>query len=197
MSTPPVDRRTLAAIAPKLAELTETVLFGDIWARSELSPRERSLITLSALTAQGKTEQLPWLYRVRLSEWPEPGRNCRIVYPSGVLCRLAGGGQRPDLPECAGGVMPLTRISLGTAWRPAEFAQLSALFHAGVWWRSSTFRQQIDFSLSNGPPMSSAFTTRTTSAKDAAPASCCFIFSPENRAAGRRNRGFIVGSAHG
>ena len=45
---------------PKLAELTETVLFGDIWARSELSPRERSLITLSALTAQGKTEQLPW-----------------------------------------------------------------------------------------------------------------------------------------
>ena len=53
MSTPPVDRRTLAAIAPKLAELTETVLFGDIWARS-------SLITLSALTAQGKTEQLPW-----------------------------------------------------------------------------------------------------------------------------------------
>ncbi len=60
MSTPPVDRRTLAAIAPKLAELTETVLFGDIWARSELSPRERSLITLSALTAQGKTEQLPW-----------------------------------------------------------------------------------------------------------------------------------------
>ncbi|PLK56180.1 carboxymuconolactone decarboxylase, partial [Klebsiella quasipneumoniae] len=60
MHTPPVDRHTLAAIAPKLAELTETVLFGDIWARSELSLRERSLITLSALTALGKTEQLPW-----------------------------------------------------------------------------------------------------------------------------------------
>ena len=37
MDTTPVDRHTLAAIAPKLAELTETVLFGDIWARSELS----------------------------------------------------------------------------------------------------------------------------------------------------------------
>ncbi|ENG8419465.1 carboxymuconolactone decarboxylase family protein [Klebsiella pneumoniae] len=56
MSTPPVDRRTLAAIAPKLAELTETVLFGDIWARSELSPRERSLITLSALTCLNAQE---------------------------------------------------------------------------------------------------------------------------------------------
>ncbi|GKP97495.1 4-carboxymuconolactone decarboxylase [Klebsiella quasipneumoniae] len=60
MDTTPVDRHTLAAISPKLAELTETVLFGDIWARSELSPRERSLITLSALTALGKTEQLSW-----------------------------------------------------------------------------------------------------------------------------------------
>ena len=39
MSTPPVDRRTLAAIAPKLAELTETVLFGDIWARRAVAPR--------------------------------------------------------------------------------------------------------------------------------------------------------------
>ena len=60
MHTPSVDRHTLAAIAPKLAELTETVLFGDIWARRDLSPRERSLITLSALTALGKTQQLPW-----------------------------------------------------------------------------------------------------------------------------------------
>ena len=60
MSTPPVDRRTLAAFEPKLGELNEPVLIGDIWSRSELTPRERSLITLSALTAQGKTEQLPW-----------------------------------------------------------------------------------------------------------------------------------------
>lgn len=54
MENSAVNRNTLAAIAPKLAELTETVLFGDIWARRDLSPRERSLITLSALTALGK-----------------------------------------------------------------------------------------------------------------------------------------------
>lgn len=60
MENSAVNRNTLAAIAPKLAELTETVLFGDIWARRDLSPRERSLITLSALTALGKTQQLPW-----------------------------------------------------------------------------------------------------------------------------------------
>ena len=45
-------------VAPKLAELTDEVLFGDIWARPGLSPRDRSLITVAALTALGRTDQL-------------------------------------------------------------------------------------------------------------------------------------------
>jgi 4-carboxymuconolactone decarboxylase len=44
--------------APKLAELTDEVLFGDVWARTELSPRDRSLVTVAALIANGNTEQL-------------------------------------------------------------------------------------------------------------------------------------------
>lgn len=55
-----LDRETLAHIAPKLAELTNRVLFEDIWTRKALSPRERSLITLGALTALGSVQQLPW-----------------------------------------------------------------------------------------------------------------------------------------
>ena len=45
-------------IAPKLAELTDEVLFGDVWARPELSRRDRSLVTVAALTALGRTDQL-------------------------------------------------------------------------------------------------------------------------------------------
>ena len=45
-------------IAPKLAELTDTVLFGDVWARPELSPRDRSLVTVSALIALNRPDQL-------------------------------------------------------------------------------------------------------------------------------------------
>lgn len=45
-------------IAPKLAELTDEVLFADIWARPGLSPRDRSLITVAALTALGRMDQL-------------------------------------------------------------------------------------------------------------------------------------------
>lgn len=45
-------------VSPKLAELTDEVLFGDVWARPGLSPRDRSLITVAALTAMGRADQL-------------------------------------------------------------------------------------------------------------------------------------------
>ena len=54
-----VAQQLVGDFAPKLAELTDDVLFGDVWAREELSPRDRSLITVAALIAGGNTEQLP------------------------------------------------------------------------------------------------------------------------------------------
>ena len=51
-------QQLMGDFAPKLAELTDDVLFGDVWARVELSPRDRSLITVAALIANGNTEQL-------------------------------------------------------------------------------------------------------------------------------------------
>jgi len=45
--------------APKLVELTDDVLFGDVWERPGLSKRDRSLITVTALVALNRTEQLP------------------------------------------------------------------------------------------------------------------------------------------
>lgn len=44
--------------APKLAALTDDVLFGDVWERPGLSKRDRSLVTVAALIANGNTEQL-------------------------------------------------------------------------------------------------------------------------------------------
>lgn len=44
--------------APKLAALTDDVLFGDVWERPGLSPRDRSLITVAALIALGRDVQL-------------------------------------------------------------------------------------------------------------------------------------------
>ena len=51
-------RKAIGEIGPKLAELTDEVLFGDVWERPQLSKRDRSLITCAALVAMGKTEQM-------------------------------------------------------------------------------------------------------------------------------------------
>lgn len=45
-------------VAPKFAELSDELLFGDIWERPTLSKRDRSLITCAVLVATGKTEQM-------------------------------------------------------------------------------------------------------------------------------------------
>ena len=44
--------------APALVGFTDDVLFGQVWPRVDLSPKERSLVTVAALTTLGNTEQL-------------------------------------------------------------------------------------------------------------------------------------------
>src|ERR1700709_2808322 len=47
-------------IAPRLTEITDEVLFDDVWRRSGLFPRDRSLITVAALVALYRTNELPF-----------------------------------------------------------------------------------------------------------------------------------------
>jgi len=51
-------QQLMGDIAPKLADLTDSVLFGDVWARPQLSRRDRSLVTVSALIAMNRPDQL-------------------------------------------------------------------------------------------------------------------------------------------
>ena len=51
-------QQLMGDIAPKLADLTDTVLFGDVWVRQQLSKRDRSLVTVSALIAMNRPDQL-------------------------------------------------------------------------------------------------------------------------------------------
>jgi 4-carboxymuconolactone decarboxylase len=56
--TPTPAQRLIGDFSPKLVELTDDVLFGDVWARPQLSPRDRSLVTISALIAMNRPDQL-------------------------------------------------------------------------------------------------------------------------------------------
>jgi 4-carboxymuconolactone decarboxylase len=61
MSTPPSAssaRAEVRQVAPKLIELSETVLYGDVWERPGLSKRDRSLVTVAALAAMYRSDQL-------------------------------------------------------------------------------------------------------------------------------------------
>ncbi|MEP7272628.1 MAG: carboxymuconolactone decarboxylase family protein [Acidobacteriota bacterium] len=55
---PAAAAKLFGEFAPKLAELTDDVLFGEVWERSGLSMRDRSLVTVTALIALNRTEQL-------------------------------------------------------------------------------------------------------------------------------------------
>ena len=52
-------RDRLGKLAPKFAELNDDVLFGEVWSReAELSPRDRSMVTIAALFSAGLYPQL-------------------------------------------------------------------------------------------------------------------------------------------
>ena len=53
-------KQSMGAIAPKLAELTDSVLFDDVWQRLSLSPRDRSMVTVSVLVALHRLVQIPY-----------------------------------------------------------------------------------------------------------------------------------------
>ena len=52
------SRDKVRAIVPKLIDMTEKVVYGDVWERKGLSKRDRSLITVSALIALNRPDQL-------------------------------------------------------------------------------------------------------------------------------------------
>jgi len=55
---PSAAEKMIGDFAPKLVDLTDRVLFGDVWERPELSKRDRSLVTVAALIALNRPEQL-------------------------------------------------------------------------------------------------------------------------------------------
>ena len=52
-------RNPFSDVAPALADYTDDVLFGDVWKRPQLSPRDRSLVTVATLVALYRTNELP------------------------------------------------------------------------------------------------------------------------------------------
>jgi 4-carboxymuconolactone decarboxylase len=63
MTGQPQSPYPYADIAPALADLTENILFGEVWKREGLSPRDRSLITVACLISLYRTNELPFHFK--------------------------------------------------------------------------------------------------------------------------------------
>ena len=60
MSDRPDARKMYGDLAPALAAYTDDILFGQVWERPGLSPRDRSLITVASLVSLYRTNELPF-----------------------------------------------------------------------------------------------------------------------------------------
>lgn len=58
MANPSSSKHKIKPVVPKLHELIETTVYGDIWERAGLTKRERSMITIAALIGMRQTDQL-------------------------------------------------------------------------------------------------------------------------------------------
>ena len=73
-ATPPSPaREQIRPIAPKLIDLAEKVVYGDVWERPGLSKRDRSLITVATLAALGREKAAGRPSRARARQRPQQG----------------------------------------------------------------------------------------------------------------------------
>ncbi len=82
--------------APKFAELGRDVLYGDVWERPELSKRDRSLITVAALVANYRHEQMPSHMKRALDNGVTAGELAEMIthlaFYSGWPCSVTAAG---------------------------------------------------------------------------------------------------------
>jgi 4-carboxymuconolactone decarboxylase len=59
----PAPRNPFSDIAPALGDYTDRVLFGDVWKRPQLSPRDRSLVTVASLISMYRINEMPFHFK--------------------------------------------------------------------------------------------------------------------------------------
>jgi 4-carboxymuconolactone decarboxylase len=72
-------RDNVRAVAPALEKYKHDTLFGDLWKRSGLSPRDRSIVTLSALITRNQTAEMPDYFNLALDSGLKPSEMSEII----------------------------------------------------------------------------------------------------------------------
>ena len=79
LGAPGPTRDEVRAVAPALERYAAEALFGDLWRRPDLSPRDRGLVTLSALIARNQAVELPRYFDLALESGVRPGELSELI----------------------------------------------------------------------------------------------------------------------
>src|SRR5438105_14078890 len=74
-----LTREDVRMVAPARDKYTQDRLLGDVWKRPSLVPRDRSIITLSALIARGQTIEMPYHLNLALDNGVKPREISEII----------------------------------------------------------------------------------------------------------------------
>ena len=72
-------KEDVRAVAPALESYWQNTIMGDLWKRSDLSPRDRSVVTLAAMIARGETVELPLYLSIALDNGVRPSEISEII----------------------------------------------------------------------------------------------------------------------
>ena len=72
-------REDVRIVAPALDKYSQDRLLGDMWKRPDLAPRDRSIITLSALIARNQTIDMPFYVNLALDNGVKPREISEII----------------------------------------------------------------------------------------------------------------------
>ena len=110
------------AVSPALARYAQDRLLGEVWKRPDLSPRDRSIVTVAALIARNQTVEMPYYFNLALDSGVKPGELSEIIthlaFYSGWGNAMSAvpvakdvfraRGVRPDqLPPASGDLLPI------------------------------------------------------------------------------------------
>ncbi len=76
---PRTQAEDLGAAAPALAAYGDRVVFGDLWKRPNLSPRDRGLVTVAALIARQQTSEMPRYFELALDDGVRPSELSEVI----------------------------------------------------------------------------------------------------------------------
>ena len=140
-----LTREDVRTVAPALDRYTQARLLGDLWRRPDLSPRDRSLITVAALIARNQTIELPYHVNLALDNGVKPSELSEVMthlaFYSGWANAMAAVavakdvfGQRkigPDqLPAASPSLLPLDEAA--EAQRAARVGQQFGTVASGL-----------------------------------------------------------------